>query len=198
MAYIHERRERLLGTADELQKELFEKRIRMLEAEYGKEESRRAVIQVFEKAAVRWMTAHADPGHMERAASLRVTYLFSSILMRSYEFKLSLLGEEFWLEEEPVTVAWKPPFFFEYFEEDMKLIVKELRSSFPRLCRAEEDAVRLKCADYYLAAACKLCKDLAEEIMGSNEFIKVDKTDDFFVFFGKFQGEGEKLWNISC
>lgn len=196
MAYIQERREELLGAADELEKELFEKKIRMLEEEYKKEENREAVIQVFDRLASSWMEVHESSGGRKKAASLGITYLLSSILTKAYELKLSLLGEEFLLEE-PVQIIWKPLYFFEYFEEDMTLIIKQLRSRFPRLCRAEEDAIRLKCADYYLAAICKLCRDMAEEIMGSNELRKLCKTDDFFLFFGKFQGEGEKLWSIS-
>lgn len=197
MAYIQERREELLGAADELEKELFEKKIRMLEEEYKKEENREAVIQVFDRLASSWMEVYESSGGRKKAASLGIAYLLSSILTKAYELKLSLLGEEFLLEE-PVQIIWKPLYFFEYFEEDMTLIIKQLRSRFPRLCRAEEDAIRLKCADYYLAAICKLCRDMAEEIMGSNELRKLCKTDDFFLFFGKFQGEGEKLWSISC
>lgn len=197
MAYIQERREELLGAADELEKELFEKKIRMLEEEYKKEENREAVIQVFDRLASSWMKVYESSGGRKKAASLGIAYLLSSILTKAYELKLSLLGEEFLLEE-PVQIIWKPLYFFEYFEEDMTLIIKQLRSRFPRLCRAEEDAIRLKCADYYLAAICKLCRDMAEEIMGSNELRKLCKTDDFFLFFGKFQGEGEKLWSISC
>lgn len=196
MAYIQERREELLGAADELEKELFDKKIRMLEEEYRKEENREAVIQVFDRLASSWMEVHESSGGRKKAASLGITYLLSSILTKAYELKLSLLGEEFLLEE-PVQIIWKPLYFFEYFEEDMTLIIKQLRSRFPRLCRAEEDAIRLKCADYYLAAICKLCRDMAEEIMGSNELRKLCKTDDFFLFFGRFQGEGEKLWSIS-
>ncbi len=198
MAYIQERREQLLSIADELQKELFENRIRMLEEEYRKEESRKAVIQVFDRLAASWLAVYESSGGRKKAASLGITYLLSSILTKTYELKLSLLGEEFLLEEEPVQIIWKPLYFFEYFEEDMTFIIRELRNRFPRLCRAEEGAVRLKCADYYLAAVSRLCRDMAEEIMGSNELRKLCKTDGFFLFFGKFQGEGEKLWSISC
>ena len=59
------------------------------------------------------------------------------------------------------------------------------------------DAVRLKCVDYYLAAVRKLCTDMAEEIMEIREFRELNKTEKFFLFFGRFQGEGERLWSIS-
>lgn len=198
MMRISERRDSLIRAAEELQKELFEKRIRMLEKEYRKEENRRAVIQVFEKLASSWTTVHGTSGDGRKAASLGIICLFSSILTRTYEFKLSLMGDEFLLEKAPAGIMWKPPYFFEYFEEDMIFILKELKRKFPRLCSAEEDAVRMKCADYYLAAVYKLCRDMAAEILESNELSKIDKTDDFFLFFGKFQGEGEKIWSISC
>ena len=198
MTKILERREKLLNAADEMQREQFEKSVRKLMENYRIEENRQAVIQAFKELASRWEESHKDPDDGTKAATLGVTYLLSSILTKTYDLKLSLLGEGFWLEKEPVEVMWKPPYFFEYFEEDAAHVIKELRGSFPRLCSAEEDAVRLKCVDYYLAAVQKLCKDMAEEIMESREFRDLNKTEDFFLFFGRFQGEGERLWNISC
>ncbi len=195
MAKILERREELLKAADELQRERFEISIRKLMEEYRKEENRQAVLQMFRELASRWKEHHEDAAG-EKAASLGITYLFSSILTGSYELKLILMGKEFWLEEEPLEVMWKPPHFFEYFEEDMELIIKKLKSSFPRLCRAEADALRMKYADYYQAAICKLCEDLSEEIMESRELKELSKTDDFCLFFGGYQREGEILFRV--
>lgn len=197
MAKILERRERLLHAADELQRECFGKSVQKLMEEYGKEENRRAVIQMFEELTCRWKELHKDPADETKAASLGITYCLSSILTKSYAFRLYLYGKEFWLEEKPAELIWKPPYFFEFLEGDMVSIVKGLGGSFPRLCRAEEDAVMLQCADYYLAAVQKLCEDMAEEIMDSMGFRELKKTEDFFLFFGRFQGEGEKIWNIS-
>ncbi|MBD5547933.1 MAG: hypothetical protein HDQ97_11125 [Lachnospiraceae bacterium] len=193
---IPERREELLTAAEKLQKEQFEKRVRALEKEYQKEENRRAVIQTFEELASSWNPVSIGAGNTKKAASLGITYLLSSILTGTYEMKLYLMGEEFWLEEEPLEATWRPMRFFEYYEEDMESIVKKLKNSFPRLCRAEEDAVRLRCADYYLAAICKLCKDMAEEIVESKGFREMEKRDDFFLFFGGFHKEGEILWRM--
>lgn len=197
MAKIIERREELLNAADELQRERFGKSVHKLMEIYQIEENRQAVIQAFKELASRGGEFHKDSDDGKKAASLGITYLLSSILTKTYDLKLSLLGEGFWLEGEPVEILWKPPYFFEYFEEDMAYIIKELRNRFPRLCSAEEDAVRLKCVEYYLAAVRKLCTDMAEEIMEIREFRELNKTEKFFLFFGRFQGEGERLWSIS-
>lgn len=191
MAYISERREELLSAADELQKAQFGRQIRRLEKIYGNKENRSGTQKVFTELFSCW------GGLKSPAASLGICYLFSSILTGSYEFKLVLLGKEFWLEEKPVEIMWRPAHFFECFEEDMKLVIKELKGRFPRLCSAEEEAVRFSCAEYYLAAVCALCRDITEEITGSREFAKMNKTEDFCLFFGRYQGEGEILWRIS-
>lgn len=194
---IPERREELLIAAEELQKEQFEKSIRVLEKEYQKEENRRAVIQIFEELASSWNAVPVDSDNTKKAASLGITYLLSSILTGSYEMKLFLMDEAFWLEEEPLEMTWKPAYFFEYFEEDMAFVIKNLKNRFPRLCRAEEDAVRLRYVDYYLAAISKLCRDMAKEIVESKGFREMEKRDDFFLFFGGFHKEGEILWRMN-
>lgn len=191
MAHILKRREALLAAAKKPGRELFAKRIPELMEEYKKEENRRAVIKAFGRLASCWNIAGSG-----QAASLGVCWLYSSILMRTYEFKLVLLGEDFWLEEEPITTSWVPPCFFEHFEEDMDVLMKALRSSFPRLCRAEEEAVRAGYWKYYLAAVSKLCRDMAEEILLESTLAGINKTDYFYIFFGKFQGEGEVLWRM--
>lgn len=188
---IHERREELLRAVDRLQKEQFEKNIRSLEEAYREDECRREAVKAFSKLALRWQECS---GSKKKAACLGICYLYSGILRRDFGFRLILMGEEFWLEEEPMEEVWKPADFFERFEEDVEAVIRKLRDKFIRLCRAEEDAVRFWCAEYYLAAACRLCVDMAEEIATSMELEKMDRTDGFYFFFGHYQGKGEIIW----
>lgn len=191
MFNISNRKKELILAAEELQKILFGKRIRSLEQKYGEKEYRRKVVDIFEKLAFQWNLFHDN-----EAASLGVCYLYSSLLMRTYKFKIILLGKEFWLEEEPEEIVWDLASFFESFEKDMKLVLSRMENIFPRFCKAEEDAVRLYCAEYYLAAICQLCRDLAWEILSSDEMKELKKTEDFYIFFGRFLGEGEILWRM--
>lgn len=191
MLNISNRKKELILAADELQKILFGKKIRSIEQKYGEKECRRKIVYIFEKLAYQWNFFH-DNG----AASLGVCYLYSSLLLRTYKFKIILLGEEFWLEEKPEEVVWDLTSFFDDFEKDMEFILPRMRNIFPRLCKAEEDVIRLYCVNYYLAAISQLCRDLAKDILYSNEMNKLNKTKDFYFFFGRFLGEGEILWRM--
>ncbi|PPK80599.1 hypothetical protein BXY41_106189 [Lacrimispora xylanisolvens] len=78
----------------------------------------------------------------------------------------------------------------------METVMIGLRKKYPRIWRYEEEAVRRICIEYYYAAVCQLCFDLAGEIMETEAFQKAVKAENFTAFFGRYQGEGEILWRI--
>ncbi len=188
MANILERREELLRTAEERHKNLFAVKIRELEAEYENRQRREIIIQAFRDVLRRWNLSG------RKAAGVGIGILYSSVLMRTYEYYLAAYGEEFYLDRNPTETMLRPPCFFEMFEEEMSVILDELRRRYPRLCRCEEDAVRYQCVEYYHAAFQKLCETLLKEIMDSPEFRELNRAGDFFFFFGRYQGEGEILY----
>lgn len=191
MAHIQERREELLCAADGLMRERFPGSVRFLEEMYAQEERRRQAAEPFANLARQWKESN---GGGKKAACLGICYLHSRILRKDYRLRLVLMGEEFWLDGEPAETDWEPADFADRFEKDMGFIVEKLRGRFIRLCRAEEDAVRQQCAEYYLAAIGRLCADLAGEIAEQMEPEALERTDGFYFFFGHYQGEGEIIW----
>lgn len=183
-----EYREKMLADAEKLEKELFESRIRGLEKEYGKAERREEVKRKFAELFRQW-----GEQTEKEAASLGICYLHSDILMRTGEMRLTLYGKDFYLDEEQLEMPWRLPCFFEMYEDDIKEIVDWLRQRYPRLYRYEKDAVRYQYAEYYYAALESLCEDMLDEIKESEEYREMKKTEDFFFFFGRWRGEGEKL-----
>ena len=97
------------------------------------------------------------------------------------------------MDREPVETVWSPLIFFERYEQDMEEITKQLKKRHPRIYRYEEEAVRLRYAEYYYAALESLCRDMLEEIRSSREYMELKRTEDFFMFFGKWRGEAVKL-----
>ncbi len=187
-----DRREELADAAEGMQRELFAGRVGELKGEYRKEGRRASVKQAFADVLRLW-----DGEGGRKAGSLGICYLFSGMAMRTYEFRLALYGEDFYLDGYPAVRRWKPPCFFEMFEEDMAVIMKKLRKVYPRIYAYEEDAVRRRCVEYYLAAVRQLCEDMAEEIVCMEEFLGMEKTDNFFIFFGAYRGEGDILYCVS-
>ena len=100
MAY----REALMADAQKLEETLFSSSIRFLETEYQKNELRANVLQTFTELFCQW-GEQTD----KEAASLGICYLHSSILMRTGEIRLTLFGEEFYLDKNQFEKAWYPP-----------------------------------------------------------------------------------------
>ncbi len=184
MAY----RETLMADARKWGDAVFASSIRILEAEYQKEERREAVRQTFAELFGQW-----GERTEEEAASLGVCFLHSSILMRTGEIRLTLYGKEFYMDRNQLEKEWHPPCFFQQYEHDMSEIMEKLRKDHPRIYPYEEDAVRFRYAEYYYAALEALCRDMQEEIKESVEYRMLRKRDDFFIFFGRWRGEAGRL-----
>ncbi|MBO5032840.1 MAG: hypothetical protein J6D08_13315 [Lachnospiraceae bacterium] len=181
-------REKLMADAEKWEKLLFASSIRRLEEEYGRTEQRNAVKRSFTELFRQW-----GEQTEQKAASLGICYLYSSILMRTGEMRLTLYGKELYFDKNQVENTWYLPGFFQIYEQDMTEIMDRLRKAHPRIYRYEEEAVRCQYAEYYYAAIAALCRDMADEIRDSDEFKMMQKTEDFFFFFGRWRGEAQKL-----
>lgn len=181
-------RKAFMAAAEQLGEKIFSSSIRILEAEYQKEERRQAVRKVFAELIEAW-----EEQMQGTAAAIGICYLHSSILMRSEEIRLTLYGRELYMDEKRLEKAWKPPCFWGQYEQDMAKIMDKLKKEFPRIYPYEEDAVRFWYVQYYFAALKILCEDMLEEIKESREYRMLNKTEDFYFFFGRWRGEAEKL-----
>lgn len=181
----------LAAAADGLEKERFGSQCRRLILEYQEQERRKEALRIFnglfEQAAAQ----------RKRAAWLGVSSLNTSVQNGKFEYFLAVYGEEFYLDPNPAGRYWTPPFFGECMEEDIRAVIKELRSRFPRIWQYEEAEIYRVCAEYYDAAFCRLCADLADELSKTEGFFRMEKTERFGIFFGRYQGEGEILWQIT-
>lgn len=192
MGSILARREKLLKEAEEIYREIFKDSIFRLEEEYHLERYQKSLTEPFTKAAQMWKESHEN-----KAASLGICSLYTSILRQTYEYRIVLLGEEFWLAKDTVELMWIPEGFSEIFKEDMTGLMKKLQGMFPRFCRDEETAVHFLCAEYCHGAVYKLCVDFLEDILNGEIFFQLNKTKNFFVFFSDYRGEGEILYRAN-
>ncbi len=181
-------REKLMADAWKWGAELFSARIRLLEREYTKTERREEMVDVFATLFRQWRERT-----QAEAASVGICYLYSGILMQTGELRLTMYGEELYMDKNQLEVAWNPPCFFQMYEEDMREIIERLEKEYPRIYQYEKDAVRYQYAEYYYAAIAALCRDMLDEIKNSEAYRALKKTDDFSFFFGRWRGEAEKL-----
>lgn len=180
----------LTAAADCLEKERFGIQCRKLIQEYRgrehREEALRIFSELFDQTAVQG----------KKAAWLGISGLYTSIQNGYCEYFLAVYGEEFYLDPAPVGRYWAPSVFKECMEEDIRMIMKQLRSRFPRIQQYEEVEVYRVCGAYYDAAFCRFCADLACELAEAESFLRMKKAGRFSTFFGRYQGEGEILWQL--
>lgn len=174
-----------------IEHDLFAQQCVRLEQEYQKKDCRKAVTECFTSLFDQAVEAGKE------VAWLGVCYLHSSLKSGSYELLLSLYGKEFIMDPSPLQLYWRPSNFFEYFEEDMRTVMKQLQNRYHRIWKYEEEFIRRVCVEYYYAAISQLCKDLKQEIAETEAFQEMNKSNVFSLFFGRYLGEGDVLWHIN-
>lgn len=165
MLHIMERRKLLLEDTESCYRELFKIRIRELEDKYRRIENCQSVIEAFADLARSW-NDYRD----KKAASLGIFILYSSVVRRTYEYRLILSVEEFLLDKEAIETLWIPNCFIDDFEKDMQYIIGQLKHIYPRLCSSEEETIGFQCVEYIHTAVYKLCVDLVNEILEEEVF----------------------------
>ena len=185
-----EYRRKLMEDAGEQEEVLFGRSIRWLEEVYREERLRAEAVQVFDDLFRQWGTETAP---MQKAACLGICYLHSGILLRTGSLRLMLYGEGFYLSKRQMESTWRLPVFFDRYEEDMDALTAGLRKVHPRIYAYEIDAIRHHYAEYYYAAIAGLCRDLLEEIKESKGYRELDRTEDFYFFYGRWRGEAWKI-----
>lgn len=190
---ISERREALLIDAQKILEEYFNERIKMLMIKYQENDYREAVIRAFAEIFSTWNLKKKQP-----AVYLGISYRYSDILMGSYALRLTLYGVDFYLDQAPIERLFEPPLFFSHVEADSHEVVRMLQNTYPRICKCEEDAIRLLFISYYHAALYSLCEDLLEEIQDTTQYRELNKAESFTIFLGRWRGEGEVLYRGSA
>lgn len=122
----------LAAAAGGLEEERFGSQCRRLMQEYQRQERREEALRIFGGLFER---ASAQE---KRASWLGISSLHTSVQTGKTEYLLAVYGEEFYLDPAPVGRYWTPSVFQECMEEDIRAVIKELRSRFPRIWQYEE------------------------------------------------------------
>ncbi len=104
-------------------------------------------------------------------------------------------GKEFYMDENQLEKTWQPPCFFQQYEQDISAVMDRLRKEYPRIYPYEEDAVRFWYARVLLCGAGNPVQGYAGEIRESREYCMLNKTEDFFIFFGRWRGR-QRSWHV--
>ena len=121
---------------------------------------------------------------------ISITFLYSSIITKSYDFVFGLYDEKFYVNEDTKLLYLNIDFIFNYFEEDIKFFEKNSKISQLQTCELyylKENYIKK-----YYKIAFKIFKDVIKSILKEN--ILNDLLEkDYKVIFGQYMGEFSEI-----
>jgi len=126
-------------------------------------------------------------------AYVHIGFLRSSLLTKSYEFRMGLHDEKFWLDKEDTSIYWKADFFFQYVESDVEEVRKMLKP-YPHLPESEAYEIGYRYAQCYLIpAARQIIQDIMIEVLQIPELERLHLDKNLSIVFGGYMEGGDSI-----
>lgn len=116
-------------------------------------------------------------------------YLHSSTLMKNYRIKICLYNEKLYMDEEAASNWWRPPYIYDFIENDVNLFEKELKKEFVGVKPWQMEEFRIKYANQFIA----VLGFILQMIFQDERLADVLKRFEIAPFFGEFMGKAIKL-----
>lgn len=132
-------------------------------------------------------------GGIGEVSSVAVSYLYSSIATRSYDYEISFFSQEPFTDPCGRSAYWRPQFLFQFVDQDEAFIKKELSKRFIRVQGCEAGLVAEELLKSYWGRAAPFFKILVEELKEQEEFRKLRIKDTVTTFYGEHMGEWKEI-----
>jgi len=117
-------------------------------------------------------------------AFVHIASLRSSLLTETYEFRISMFDNRFWLDTVETAVYWKGDFFFRHVEPDIAEISKQLKAQ-ASVPEYEIHEFRYRYAlCYLLPPAQAIIEEIAAEALKAPAFAELMLDENIAVIFG--------------
>lgn len=124
----------------------------------------------------------------DKVAIINISFLYSNILLNKYAVQINVYDKQFYLDKVEISSDLDLSYLFQFIEEDMVYIKKELGKRFIRLKDYELVNIRTKYIVRYYKLAEYLIRDLVPYIQRIKEFKKIDKENRVIVLWGEYMG----------
>lgn len=115
-----------------------------------------------------------------------ISYLYSSIITKSYDFQISFYDDLLYLDPIESCIYWCPNFIFRYIDEDICFLKKALQATFIRIRDYEIDDIRRRYVEEYLTLAASLFQNNIVEILKACNIDELKLDDEVQILFGGY------------
>jgi len=120
---------------------------------------------------------------------LVISYLYSSLLNKGYQFEITLCNESLYIDKNSITTYWCPEFLYQYTVEEELYLQKELQKKYIRIKPYELESLRQDLFLQYWDIAKSYFQILVKQLKESAEFKKVKINGELRVLYGEHMGE---------
>lgn len=135
-------------------------------------------------------------GYKGKAAFLCISFLRTNILEDSFQYRLDIYDERFYLDRMECTGCFELDYVWDYFQNRMAELTKAIRSSvFANRIRTRQlNAVKLAMAELYNEVAI-ICTNLVlAEALKSPEYAALRKVPNFKIVMGEYRDKNMLLF----
>ncbi|MCL1924352.1 MAG: hypothetical protein FWF50_02075 [Defluviitaleaceae bacterium] len=122
---------------------------------------------------------------------LHIAFLKSSILTKTYEFRLALYDKNFWLDKTETEAYFKFDFLFDYIEKDIENASEYVEKGPNLKFRLEE--VKNEYTYYYMQFLKIVLSKTLIEALKESYMDKLSLNEDFKVLFGGYMENAETI-----
>jgi hypothetical protein len=125
-------------------------------------------------------------GRKGKIAVLYISFLYTSCLTGKIEFQINLYDNKIYLDREEVVSNWSPSFIYKYYYSDFEYIEKSAKKNVLNFGYKHMQMIKQRLALDYHNITMKLLSELIKDIVKDEAFLKVQKENEFFAFFGGY------------
>lgn len=122
------------------------------------------------------------------------SHLHSGLLLQQKQIRIDMMDERFYLDSAETAVYLDFSGVYQYFEEDIQRIKREVIKSVPRMREYEVDIIRYVYAGYYHRIAKQYLTNLLEGINLLTLCSDIKMESAVYVLFGEYMGEADELF----
>lgn len=150
------------------------------------------------KAVVEQTTILQDEKKKGKVKYILFSHLYSSMFLQHYLIRIDLMDPAFYNDSSHAVSYWDARYIYEFFEEDVEAIRKELGKIFPRIREYEADYIRYAYAPYYHRLTKAFLQAMFQEAVSESNFLPQRERLErcVMILFGEYMGEADVLFHL--
>lgn len=126
------------------------------------------------------------------------SHLYSSMYLQQYLIRIDAMDPAFYNDSTHAVSYWDARYIYEFFEEDVEAIRKELGKNLPRIREYEADYIRYAYAPYYHRLTKAFLQAMFQEALSESNFLPHRERLErcVMILFGEYMGEADVLFHL--